>query len=342
MISWTDLLVMAAAVGLAVGCRAAACRGGGRGGERAKLLGRVCLIGASSGIGKQLALQLSRMEIYGLVLASRSAGKLEALTGDCNEIAQSIDKISFKACDITKLQDLKMLLAHCEERMGGVDTLIICSGVISTLPFADVASAEALQDITNSIFQINAVGPILAAKIFLPCLEQSASTMRQSNGIKPRIVVVSSASGVMAAPTRTLYTASKHALTGFFRALRMEIRGKGISICHIMPGSVDTPLRESALDAKQTLDLETIDRDEPIRSPPLNSTTSATTTRSRRTTPERKVMSPEKCASIILQSAQDLKEEVYIPKIYQLGVLVGVLFPGLIEYLARRKYNYLK
>lgn len=334
---------MAVAVGLAVGYKAAAGqdRGGRRGGERAKLLGRVCLIGASSGIGKQLALQLSRMEIYGLVLASRCAGKLEALEGDCNEIAQSLDKISFKACDITKLEDLRMLLAHCQERMGGVDTLIICSGVISTLPFADVASAEALQDITNSIFQINAVGPIMAAKIFLPCLEQSASTA--GNRIKPRIVVVSSASGVMAAPTRTLYTASKHALTGFFRALRMEIRGKGISICHIMPGSVDTPLRESALDAKQALDLETRDRDEPIRSPPpLNSTTTATTTRSRRTTPERKVMSPEKCASIILQSAQDLKEEVYIPKIYQLGVLVGVLFPGLIEYLARRKYNYLK
>jgi len=119
----------------------------------------------------------------------------------------------------------------------------------------------------------------------------------------------------MAAPTRTLYTASKHAITGFFRALRMEVRSKGIHICHVMPASVKTDFRSSAVDVTD----------------PAKADSSKTQSKS--------AMSPEKCASLILQAAAMLEEEVYLPRYYQLAVWIGVLFPGLIEYFAAKKYK---
>lgn len=177
--------------------------------------------------------------------------------------------------------------------------MIFSSGVHGISYFQDIQN---LENATNQIFQINTIGPILTTQLFLPELQKNASS---------QIIVISSASGVMAAPSRTLYTASKHAITGFFRALRMEVRKSGVSICHVMPGSVDTEFRASAVDAKSVPD---------------------------QSTKSRKVMSPEKCASIILNAAQKMKEEVYIPKVYQYAVLFGVLFPRLIEWLAAKKY----
>ena len=295
--------------------------------SKKRKLGRVVLIGASSGIGKELAIEMSRNEVFGMVLAARDKKKLDATAHECNRV---MHKAFTFVADITSSNDLRALLQFSRQKMGGVDTLILCSGVLSTLEFNSIDQSN-IEDITNRIFQVNAIGPILATKIFLPELQAQGSRNSSS-----QIVVIGSASGVIAAPTRTLYTATKHAVTGFFRSLRIELREKDVAICHVMPGSVDTPLRSSALDAKEAAIHEV--KDEPIRSPPtaVAPSSSPTTDQSNRS----KVMSPQKCAYLVLKAAEKMKEEVYIPGIYQLGASVGIIFPRLLEYLAKRKYNY--
>jgi short-subunit dehydrogenase len=188
------------------------------------------------------------------------------------------------------------LLEFAIEKLGKVDTLIICSGVLSVLPFEDLPI-----ELISKIMNINAIAPIETTKIFLPEL------LRNSG----QIIIVSSASGTIPAPTRSLYTASKHALTGFFRSLRIEV-GHKIHICHVMPGSVDTPLRATALDANES----------------LTSTTS------------RKAMAPSDCASKILTAASESQDEVYIPYYYKIATALSVYFPNLINHIAKKKYNY--
>jgi short-subunit dehydrogenase len=161
------------------------------------------------------------------------------------------------------------------------------------LPFEELSA-----EIIPKILEINAVAPIMTTKIFLPELIRNCG----------QIIVISSASGTLPAPTRTLYTASKHALTGFFRSLRIEI-GNKIHICHVMPGSVDTNLRAAALDKSVS-----------CRS--------------------QGAMSARDCATKILKAAARLEDEVYIPAYYKLATAISVYFPNFINNIAKRKYNY--
>lgn len=246
---------------------------------------KVVLIGASSGIGKEIALQLSCDK----VIVARRETELNQVASSC-----SGNTIAY-AGDITKTSDMQQLLEFSIQKLGKVDTLIICSGVLSVLPFEDLP-----MEIISKVMEINAVAPIITTKIFLKELIRNTG----------QIIVVSSASGTLPAPTRTLYTASKHAVTGFFRSLRIELEEK-VHICHVMPGSVDTDLRVAALDSNKSM-----------------------------APPQRKVMSASDCASRILQAARESQDEVYIPSYYKFATLVSVYCPGFISYFAKKKYNY--
>ena len=113
----------------------------------------------------------------------------------------------------------------------------------------------------------------------------------------------------MAAPTRTLYCATKHAVTGFFRSLRLEMNG-AISIHLVLPGSVDTLLRANALDSHLS-----------------------------KQTKNSKGISPERCAKIILDGVNRGLDEIYIPGYYRFAASLTYLWPSLVNYLAKKKYG---
>jgi short-subunit dehydrogenase len=217
---------------------------------------------------------------------------------------QHYDKHIFQVyvfeADWTVRADLERLRRFCIETFDSIDKLVLCAGVLSTLLFENLCDLQEFDSIVENIFKINVIAPIIATQVFLPDL------MKQ----KGQIVVISSAAGVMAAPTRSLYTATKHSVTGFFRALRIELAPKDVSVCIVMPGSVDTNLRNSALDAKYS--------SQPKKSNGI---------------------SVEECVGFIIEGIENRECEIFIPKSYRFGASLVNIVPFLIDYLAKKKYE---
>jgi short-subunit dehydrogenase len=252
----------------------------------------ILLLGASSGIGKELGLEYSKKN--NVILVARRTMDLNSIKKDILHRGGQCDVFT---CDWTKLEELEKLREFVHSKIHTIDHLILCAGIMSVLPFSHLCEKDNWQTIVMDMFNTNSFGPILATKTFLPELIES----------KGMITVISSVAGVIAAPTRTLYSATKHAVNGFFRALRMELKSQGVDVCIVMPGSVQTDLRKSAIDGTST-----------------NQT---------------KGMSAEECSSKIIDAMERREREVYLPSVYQLGAILVNIFPKLIDFLAERKYR---
>lgn len=174
----------------------------------------ILIIGASQGIGRELSLKLASRKCN-IILVARSESSLKALKTEL-ECLNSVQEFHTFKADWANQKDLNLLLEFLTRKFQILNTLILCAGVLSTCTFEQICEIEN-ENIIQNIFNVNSIGPILATRLFLPKLIES----------KGLIIVLSSSAGVMAAPTRTLYCASKHAVTGFFRALRIEMKPKG-------------------------------------------------------------------------------------------------------------------
>ena len=266
--------------------------------ERKLIQGQnVVIIGGSSGIGKELGIQLANKQNR-IILVSRTMADLELIQRQLSD--KHIFQVYVFEADWTVRTDLERLRLFCLEKFDSIDKLVLCAGVLSTLLFEDICNLQEFDLIVDNVFRINAIAPIVATQVFLQDL------MKQ----KGQIVVISSAAGVMAAPTRSLYTATKHSVTGFFRALRIELAPKDVSVCIVIPGSVDTNLRNSALDAKYS-----------SQSKKSNG------------------ISVEECVGLIIEGIENRECEIFIPKSYRFGASLVNIFPFLIDYLASKKYK---
>ncbi|KAJ3220623.1 hypothetical protein HK099_004139 [Clydaea vesicula] len=254
---------------------------------------RVVIIGSSSGIGKELSLQYAKRGAK-LILMSRRENLLKELTKKCLETSSSVNY--FKG-DITNEADLKGLLDLANEKLGGVDTLILCAGILSSSQFKEETETSLIQ----TIFNTNTIGPILAARIFLKALLVS----------KGNLVVISSVAGLIPAPTRSIYGASKAAINLFFNSLRIEYESRGLNICLILPATVKTEFRNSALDAEDNLE--------------NNKTFGIDTV---------------KCCNIIIRSSDLRLKQVFIPVHYFAISLLEKIFPSVTNYFAKKKYGF--
>ncbi|KAJ1871323.1 hypothetical protein LPJ55_003965 [Coemansia sp. RSA 990] len=278
----------------------------------------VVIVGASSGIGRSLALEYARNGAR-LILCARREPELAKVSQECSKLNEST--VHLVVGDITQSATQQRLYDSAMQHFdGSVDYLVLNAGAITVQQVVDLwgmrqenssalqapnsqAAARADQSM-RKVMEINAFAPIIVASQFLPMLARSRGT----------ITVVSSVAGLIAAPTRSLYTASKHAVNGFFSALRMEVQGMGIGVTIVSPGTVDTELRKSAVDVDH----------------------SAQTSVSGS---QRGKMSPERCARQILRAAALRQPTLVTPLPYWLSVVGHTFAPGLVEYLARRKYG---
>jgi short-subunit dehydrogenase len=119
------------------------------------------------------------------------------------------------------------------DRFGRVDILIHCAGISQR---AHAVNTQLSVD--RQIMELNYFGPVALTKQVLP------SMIDRESG---HIVVISSLLGKVAAPSRSAYCASKHALHGFFDALRAEVHRHKISVTIICPGFVRTNTSMNAL-----------------------------------------------------------------------------------------------
>ncbi len=192
------------------------------------------ITGASSGLGRALALELADRRMK-LVLAARRLDRLEEL---CRELEKKGSPALAHSTDVTRPEECRGLMERAAEHFSGIDYLILNAGLSMWVPLREVTEL----DVFRRLIEVNYLGVVHCAHAALPYLLES----------RGMIVAISSAQAVFGMPRHTGYAASKHAVRGFLEGLEMEC-GDRVRFLEVMPGWVrGTDLRSSALggDAK--------------------------------------------------------------------------------------------
>jgi NAD(P)-dependent dehydrogenase (short-subunit alcohol dehydrogenase family) len=257
----------------------------------------VAVTGASSGIGRAMALQLAGQGAW-LALAARSAGELDEAAAEClTSGAAAGARAVAVPTDVAVEAECRAMVGRAVAEFGRLDALVCNAGVSMWSRFDELADLRGLE----RIMQVNYFGAVYAAHAALPHLKRS----------RGRLVVVSSLTGKTGVPTRTGYAASKHALHGFFDSLRIELEGSGVSVTLVCPGFVATGARRHAFG-------------------PDGRALGASPVR------EAEVMTADECARRTLRAAARREREVVMTARGRVGQWVKLVAPGLTDRIARR------
>lgn len=255
----------------------------------------IWVTGASSGIGEALCHQLAAGGAS-LVLSARRADVLEKVQASC----ANPDRHLVLPLDMLAPDSFAAAFESVRARFGQVDILIHCAGISQR----DTALDTELK-VDRHLMDLNYFGPVALTKVVLP------SMLARREG---QVVVISSLMGKFALPARGAYSASKHALHGFFDALRAEVEGQGISVTIVCPGYVRTNASFNALEGDGTPHNKL---DKQIASG----------------------LAPEKCARKIIRAIERRRPEVYVARYEKLGLYISRFAPGLFRRIIRSKYR---
>ncbi len=185
---------------------------------------RILITGASSGIGRALAVAAGAAGMKVAVVA-RTGTALDELVAGLRD--RGTDAVAITA-DVTAAGDRARMLEAVQERWGGLDVLVNNAGV-GTHGLFDHSSEEALR----RIMEVNFFAPAELIRAALPIL---------ARGRQPAVLQVSSMCGLRAMPLWTEYSASKYAIRGLVEALRAEFVRFGVDVLLVFPGMTDTNL----------------------------------------------------------------------------------------------------
>ena len=188
----------------------------------------VWITGASSGIGKAVAIAFSKQEAN-LILSSRNLEKLE----EVKHLCAYPDKVKLLKVDLNDYHNFEQLTQEAISLFNGID-LLINNGGISQRSLAKNTTIT----VDKRIFDTNYFGTVALTKTLLPHFVSKKSG---------HFVVITSVVGKIGTPLRTSYAASKHALHGFFDSLRAEIHDDNIAVTLVCPGFVNTDVSINAL-----------------------------------------------------------------------------------------------
>ena len=189
----------------------------------------VWITGASSGIGAACAEAFSEKGAK-IILSARSKNKLQ------NVQAQLKGPSEILTMDVTDINKLSETFAKAKELFGHVDILINNAGMSQR-----GRVEETNLEVDRKLFELNYFGNIALTKTVLPHM------LDRNSG---NLVIISSVAGKLSTPGRSSYAASKHALQGFYDALRAEVGDRGVSVNMICPGYIQTDISINALNAK--------------------------------------------------------------------------------------------
>lgn len=181
--------------------------------------------GASRGIGLAIARELADVG-YNLALVARSGDALAKVAAEIEATYGVLVKAI--TADLAAEESYARVVAETVEAFGGIDLLVNCAGLAQQGSFTDVQPAE-----WDAIFAVNAKAPFFICKEALPYLKQSA---------KPIIINIASVVGFKGYIHQSVYSSSKHALTGFTKVLAKEVQPFGIRVHLISPGGVATEM----------------------------------------------------------------------------------------------------
>lgn len=255
----------------------------------------VWITGASSGIGEAIALEVSKLENVKLVLSARREEELQRVA---SQTGLSPSNVLVLPMDMTALDSLPNYVEQVRQRFGRVDYLFQNAGITqrSTVLDTDFSVYQRLMD-------VNFFGVVALTKAVLPLM------LTQGSG---HFIVTSSVAGKLGTKQRSGYCASKHALHGFFDALRAEVHNEGLRVTIVCPGYIKTEISVNALRADGQTHGKMDDNQD-------------------------KGMMPDEFAQRLLRAVSKEKEEVYIGGSEIYGIYLKRFLPGLLSRILRNR-----
>ena len=252
----------------------------------------VWITGASAGLGEALAHAFAARGAR-LLLSARRRERLE-------QVARAIDgETEVLPLDLAALDTLADKTQEAVARMGPIDVMVHNAGVGQR-----ALVTESTFDVDRALMEVNFLGPLAVTKALLP------SMLAQGGG---SFVVVSSVLGLMSVKRRAVYCAAKHALHGYFNALRAELSDQNVRVLMVCPGHIASDFSRSALAGDGSA--HGVDD-----------------------AGNRGGLTPEACAAQTLRAFEQGKAEIYPAKWESLGVYLNRLSPALMRHaMARAK-----
>ena len=191
----------------------------------------VAIVGASSGIGRETALQFAKQRAK-LVVSARSEIGLDSLVYEIKQLGGEAIAV---LADVSSYEQVQNIATKTVEQYGRLDTWVHAAGTAIIAPFEQVTPDE-----FKRVIDVNLMGQVYGAMVALPHLR------REGRGA---LIHVSSVEARRSLPLQSSYSASKHAIEGFLDSLRVELQQEGIpiSVTNVMPSVINTPFYNKAM-----------------------------------------------------------------------------------------------
>ncbi len=184
----------------------------------------VLITGASSGIGRGLALELARRGAAVGLLARRE----DLLQEVVREIEAHGGKASALPADVTDANAVRAAVSALQNEFGPIDLVITNAGVGVTTAAGKLEPEE-----VSKVFSVNVIGVANSVTAVIPQMIERGCG---------HLAVISSLAAYRGLPKSATYCASKAAISVFFESLRVDLQPRGIEVTIIHPGFIKTPL----------------------------------------------------------------------------------------------------
>src|SRR6266508_3453098 len=186
----------------------------------------VMITGASSGIGRALAIAIGRHGAKLGLIARRS----EVIDEVVREVEAKGGKALALPADVQDADSLSAAANKLHADLGPIDVLIANAGIGPTRDAADFSAAD-----VSEVINVNVIGASNSVAAVIPEMVERGSG---------QLVAISSLAAYRGLPRSAAYCASKAAVSAFFESLRLDLEPRGIDVTIIHPGFIKTPLTE--------------------------------------------------------------------------------------------------
>jgi NAD(P)-dependent dehydrogenase (short-subunit alcohol dehydrogenase family) len=200
----------------------------------------VFITGASSGIGRALALELARRG-YDLFLTARRLDALEQVRSDIVGAAPG-RRVEIRQLDVTDYADVATAIGEAAEQLGRCDIVIANAGVGNS-----GAVGEGNMERARLIVDTNLIGAMAT-------VDAAVALFRRQGG--GQIVGVGSVAGVRGLPSSSSYSASKAGIAVYLESVRAETCAEPITVTTLAPGYIDTPINQDMKSRPFLIDVE--------------------------------------------------------------------------------------
>jgi dehydrogenase/reductase SDR family protein 7B len=252
----------------------------------------IWITGGSSGIGEASAKKFAK-EGYRVIISARKEQELNRVRTECTDPAE----VRVLPLDLTDIPSMPAKVEEALAFFGQVDYLLHNGGISQRSLIKETGL-----DVDRKLMEVNFFGTVALTKALLPHF------IARKSG---HFAVISSLVGMFGSPYRSSYSASKHALHGFFDTLRAEHYQDNIAVTMICPGFIRTNVSVNAITADGTA-LGQMDE------------------------AQANGMSPEDCAKEIFSAMTRKKEEVYIGGKETFAIYIKRLMPSVFSKIIRK------